>query len=131
MGINKIRYKKFDYEILKKKAKERKQILVQNEKITKDFETMPLNEHAINVEVYKKAKQEIEDFHNEKIKGYVLRSKCQWYEEGEKSTKFFLGLEKKRAINGTIDTLIRDNNEEITDYKEVLTEIKNFYKNLF
>ena len=24
-----------------------------------------------------------------------IRSKCHWYEEGEKSTKFFLNLEKK------------------------------------
>ena len=32
----------------------------------------------------------------EKItKGVTIRSKCQWYEEGEESTKFFLKFEKK------------------------------------
>ena len=41
------------------------------------------------------------------------------YEEGEKSTNFLLGLEKKRAINGTIDMLIIDDDKEINDYQGV------------
>ena len=39
------------------------------------------------------------------LKGAILRSKCDWYENGEKSTKFFLNLEKKRALNGTVKKL--------------------------
>ena len=27
--------------------------------------------------------------------GIRIRSKCEWYEHGEKSTKFFLNLQKK------------------------------------
>ena len=60
-----------------------------------------------------------------------MRSKCQNYEEGEKSTKFFLGLEKRRAINGTIGSLIVDEDKEVKNYNEVLDEIKSFYQNLF
>ena len=30
--------------------------------------------------------------------GAKIRRKCTWYEEGEKSTKFFLNLERKRAF---------------------------------
>ena len=65
-----------------------------------------------------------------KLKGYILRSKCQIFEEGEKSTKFFLGLEKKKAISGTIESVVVGENE-VTDYKEVLDEIKKFYEQLF
>ena len=42
----------------------------------KDFETKPRNEHAISEDDYKKAKQDIESYHMEKTKGYILRSKC-------------------------------------------------------
>ena len=60
-----------------------------------------------------------------------MRSKCQIYEEGEKSTKFFWELEKRRAINGTIGSLIVDEDKEVKNYNEVLDEIKSFYQNLF
>jgi len=31
----------------------------------------------------------------EETKGYILRNKARWHEEGEKSNKFFLNLEKR------------------------------------
>ena len=45
---------------------------------------------------------------DEKTNGYILRSKTNWYENGEKSSKFFLNLEKKRAIQNTIKVLLDD-----------------------
>ena len=74
---------------LKKVAREKKKLLVLNEKITRDFEIKPRNEHSISEEEYNRAKQEIEKLHSEKTKGYILRSKCQIFEEGEKP-KFVL-----------------------------------------
>ena len=97
----------------------------------KDFETKPRNEHTFSDEDYRRAKQEVELYHLERTKGQILRSKCQVYEEGEKSTKYFLGLEKRRAINGTIDSLKIDDDTEVNNYKDVLNEIKTFYKDLF
>ena len=44
---------------------------------------------------YQDAKMNLENLFCEKIKGQILRSKVQWYEEGEKSSKFFLNLKKK------------------------------------
>ena len=127
----KFEIRKFTMEYSKKLAREKKRLLDLNEKIISDFEIKPRNEHSISEEEYNSAKQEVENFHSEKTKGYILRSKCQMYEEGEKSTKFFLGLEKKRAISGTIDYLMGEGDKEINNYKEVLDEIKDFYKTLF
>ena len=31
-----------------------------------------------------------------KVKGAAVRSREQWYKEGEKSSKYFLNLEKKK-----------------------------------
>merc|ERR1712015_50922 len=118
-------------EYSKKVAREKRILINLNEEIFKDFEIKPRNEDSISEEEYESAKQEIEKFHSEKTKGYILRSKCQIYEEGEKSTKFFLGLEKKRAKNGTIDSLVVEDDKEVKNYKEVLDEIKKFYQKLF
>ena len=40
-----------------------------------------------------KAKEELEQLHEPKVRAAVLRSKAQYY-EGEKPTKFFCNLEK-------------------------------------
>ena len=41
----------------------------------------------------------------------TTRSKCLWYEEGEKSSKYFLNLEKRRGIQGEIKKRIANNQE--------------------
>ena len=47
-------------------------------------------------EIYNQSKHE--NFIENRTKGAILRSKCDWYENGEKSTKFFLNLEKKEGF---------------------------------
>ena len=49
---------------------------------------------------------------------------------GEKPTKFFLNLEKQKAINTTVRHLI-DDGKDITHLKEINACICKFYKNLF
>ena len=61
-------------------------------------------------------------------RGAKICNKCDWYQNGEKPTKFFLNLEKQKAIN-TIRYLI-DDDEDITDLKEINVCICKFYKNL-
>ena len=46
-------------------------------------------------------------------KGTEIRSKCLLYEEGKKSSEFFLSLEKRGGIQGQIRKLIV-NNQKIT-----------------
>ena len=47
---------------------------------------------------YKVFRQQLDAIYEEKAKGIKIRSKCNWYELGEKSTKFFLNLEKQCAF---------------------------------
>ena len=44
--------------------------------------------------------------YEEKAKGIKMRSRCNWYEHGEKSTNFFLNLEKHRAIQSQIHSVV-------------------------
>ena len=60
-----------------------------------------------------------------------MRSKSQWYNEGEKNTKYFLNLEKRHCKQGTITQLkINDNDLVYTD-KEILNECVSFYQSLY
>ena len=40
-------------------------------------------------------KAELENFYEEKANGLIVRAKTRWHEYGEKSTKYFLSLEKR------------------------------------
>ena len=75
-------------------------------------------------------KTELNSIIDKKINGYILRSKAQIVEEGEKSSKYFASLEKKKAENKIISRLEVKGNI-ITDQKEILVEEKSYYKNLF
>ena len=66
-----------------------------------------------------------------KIEGKILKNRAQWVEQGEKSTKFFLQLEKSTYTNKTIKKLEKEDSTSITDQKEILEYIKQFYENLY
>ena len=69
---------------------------------------------------------------NQKSEGVILRSKIKIYEENEKSSKYFLSLEKHNAVRNTIKMLKSpENDDEITNPKDVVKEIRSFYSNLF
>ena len=52
-----------------------------------------------NIEEYHKCKTDLDGIYGNIAEGVKIRSKCQWYEENEKSIKYFLNLEKKHAEN--------------------------------
>ena len=83
-----------------------------------------------NLESYHNIKNKIEEIHEKKAKGARIRSKCLWYEEGEKLSKFFLNLEKRRGIQGQIRKLIV-NNQEITHQNKIQNELLFFFETLF
>ena len=48
-----------------------------------------------NHEEYDDCKTQLEQIFKIKANGIKIRSRCEWYEDREKSSKFFLNLEKK------------------------------------
>ena len=79
---------------------------------------------------YIECKNKLEQIYTEKANGIRIRSKCDWYEYGEKSSKFFLNLEKSRANQSKVRNICKNNNE-ITEQKEINQELFNYYKDLF
>ena len=94
----------------------------------KNLEQTIINEDKFNE--YKTAKDELENFYDNIATGVKIRSKCDWYQYGEKSTKYFLNLEKQKAVNGTVKKIIK-NDIEIIDQLKIQRELRMFYEQLF
>ena len=81
---------------------------------------------------YELLKCELDEIYDKIAEGVRVRSRCQQYEEGEKSNKFFLNLEKVQGSQGKVRKLIVSNHE-IADPQLIEQEIEQifFYKSLF
>ena len=119
--------KKYTISYTSKLAKEKRANKVLLEKQIDLFNAANVDESNID---FKKARDDLEKIFSDQADGIRIRSKCAWYELGEKSNKYFLNLEKKNAVSSTI-TKLTDDNKIVTSQVEVLHEIETFYKNLF
>ena len=79
---------------------------------------------------YLDCKLKLDEIYSKKADGVRRTSKCDWYESGENSNKFILNLEKPRASQALIRTLVK-NEKETNDPVEINTELQDFYKKLF
>ena len=119
--------KKFTIDYTKKIAKEKRA-----NKETLENKLASLNDANVDDEdaELKKTCDDLEKNYEEIAIGTRIRSKCNWYELGEKSNKYFLNLEKKNAKASTI-TKLTDDDKIVCNQKDILADIEKFYKNLF
>ena len=75
--------------------------------------------------------REINTILSEKALGAQIRARAKWIEKGEKSTSYFLRLEKHHQSSNTIKGLRNENNEIIYGSKKSLTLMREFYMNLY
>ena len=64
---------------------------------------------------------------NKKVICIRIRPKCCWYEYGEISSKFFLNLEKSRAVQSTIWNITKDG-RNLACHKELIRTFLTFIK---
>ena len=76
-------------------------------------------------------KRKLDAFMKDKAKGYQIRSRAKWIEEGEKSTAYFARLEKQRQTYNNISRLNTADNRIVEDDVTILEEAVNFYKGLY
>ena len=78
-----------------------------------------------------KLKQQLEIHKIHEAKGAQIRAGIKWIEQGEKCNKFFLALEKSRAISNTI-VAVRDKQGQIVkDEHDILKITAQFYSDLY
>lgn len=63
--------------------------------------------------------------------GIIVRSRANWYEYCEKSSKYFLSLENCRKKKEALWDHNMENDEYMSDPEEILKEIQAFYTNLY
>ena len=75
-------------------------------------------------------KSDLDNITENELNGLIIRSKAQIVEQDEKYSKYFASLEKNRAESKIVSRL-NVNGTIITEQKEVLTEQKQHYENLY
>lgn len=66
-----------------------------------------------------------------KTRGTILRSRARWHEQGERSNKYFLNLEKRNHSRKLVSKLKLQNGSVITNQFDILEEQSKFYKSLY
>ena len=112
-----------------KKRKDHEKILTQEaERLQKLIDVQPT---ADNINYYTEIRNQLERISFDRARGACIRSKVRWHEFGERSSKYFLNLEKRNYENKFITRLTKDDESCLTDPKEVLEEQRRFYSKLY
>jgi exonuclease III len=113
------------------RSKMRKQREIEVKKKLEQLEKTLHNLKKEELEEYHKYKSEYENLYDSKAKGSILRSRAKWAAEGEKSSSYFFGLEKRNFNSQCITQLDLGNEEIIDNPKQILTKIYEFYRDLY
>ena len=129
-----MKFKIKDYAIRYGKNKKKKYI-AEKEKVMKKIEEIKKIENFIEDDRMRKELFEAEVNLNKIIdietQGAITRARAQWTEQGERSTKYFFGLEKSNYKKKNIGKLVDDNGVELFDQFQISNHIVEFYKKLF
>ena len=71
---------------------------------------------------------EIREDDNKQLQGARIRAKVEEVEQGERCTSYFVNLERQKAKNKLMKTLITDDETIIDKPDDILKETANFYK---
>ena len=88
-------------------------------------------EGNICTEKYVDLKEKLSALEVAKCRGAAIRSRIQYMYEGERSTAFFLGLEKQKQNKTEIKEVLDNNGQIITDKEEILKVVRDYYECLF
>jgi len=64
-------------------------------------------------------------------RGATIRTRATWYEQGEKSSKYFLNSENSRGKKSSIRKLFKDDESLTSDPQAIMKELRPFYSDLY
>ena len=76
-------------------------------------------------------RRQTRDIDKEFLSGVIVRSKELWVEQGEKPTKYFFNLEKKRQQKKEMTEFNSSTGILLSDSRDIRKEMNNFYHDLF
>ena len=133
------------WELLKIRIKEFTIDFCKNKNQNKKNKTAKLYNELNNVDMYlsnnpnsvdaqnkrEEIKLKLELIEAEKARAAQIRSRIKWIEEGEKSTKYFLGLEKARANSKLMDHVKDENEHVLTNQSDIQRRQRDYFENLY
>ena len=105
-------------------AKNRKVRLQQSKEILRQCE----EENVVKLD---EARSEYEALYDYVIQGKIIRSRANWYEQGEKNSKYFLNLETNKTQRTSIHRLFNADEKLILNSKMIMKELEDFYTTLY
>ena len=93
---------KFAKQRAKQQRKKENELLSQIEKAQSEHFATKTDQSASRLKQYK---EQLEKLREPQIAGLIIRSRTQWHEEGERSSKYFLGLEKRNALRKSVGVI--------------------------
>ena len=114
--------RKSEIKVLEQKLKS---LNVRKDNLCGDLENNVLNQKIYEIE------ENLENLYFVKARGAEIRSRVQWIEQGEKNTKYFLGLEKTRQTRKTINLLNDENGVISRQQTKILQLSKSYYENIY
>ena len=79
-------------------------------------------------EMLKAANLELQDIRKEKYKGFVLCSRAEQVDEGEKATKIFFFSRKRNYVKKMVNRIQGTDRKLIVKKNQIPQEITDFYK---
>ena len=118
------------FAIHKKRSREaeEKKALKEINELEEEAQITPNQKNVENLQI---AKERLELIRKHKLEGVIVRSRAKWREEGERSSSYFLSLEKRTFSDKLIASLRDDNDELITDQKQIMNRIVDYYRDAF
>ena len=111
---------------------ERKLKTIQSRLSNKSFLNISLFTEQEDIHLMEEIKDEIDELVAIKVRGAMVRSRANWYQYGEKPSKYFLKLEQANNNKKTRYRLKRDRDGVIlTNQKDILKEQERFYSELY
>ena len=118
-------------ETIKYSTKVKKQTICTEENLKREIEILENNYSQANLEELEMKKKELENLRKVKMNGMMVRSRAQWLIDGERPSKYFCSLEKFYNAEKTVKKVCTDSGAIVTSQKEILSEIRHYYSDLF
>jgi hypothetical protein len=118
---------------IKYSSKKKRERIAEQNKIENEIYLLENKESQTEDEFIKLQcnKQKLTDFYDNKVRGAMIRCKTQYYEQGDRPSKYFLNLEKSKQAKKSIYKLINNEGKTLDNKQDILHEVNNYYKTLY
>lgn len=86
---------------------------------------------GVDILRYQEIQNKLERYMQDKAQGACLRSKAQFYDLGERSSKYYFALEKSNAKKKALCEIKLPNGQTTSDKARILQEVSKYYKELY